>query len=183
MVKIRTETERLVIRLIEEGDYSSWLTEYENRFPSQHQYDEGKIDMSICTKEWFGDLVMKHHLMAQEDKVYVLGVFRKVDNSHLGFIDFSTIIREEFQWARFGYTIHNHFWRKGYAKEAVKAALDLAFKKLNYHRIEAHINLDNIASIKLAESVGMVYECMRKGFIYENDAWTDHLVYCINTSQ
>jgi len=178
--KIRVETVRLVIRFLEEGDYSSWLTQYENRLPSQHKYDQGKLDMSICTKEWYRDLVTKHYQMAEDDKVYVFGVFRKEDNTHIGFIDFSTIMRDEFQWARFGYTIHNHFWRKGYGKEAVKAALDLAFKKLNYHRIEAHINLDNIASIKLAESVGMMYECTRKGFIFEDDIWTDHLVYFIN---
>lgn len=80
--------------------------------------------MSICTKEWFRDLVTKHHQMAEDDKVYVFAVFRKTDNTHIGFVDFSTIMREEFQWARFGYTIHNHFWRKGYGKEAVKAAID-----------------------------------------------------------
>jgi [ribosomal protein S5]-alanine N-acetyltransferase len=180
LVTLRTETERLVIRLIEEDDYTSWLSEYENRLPSQHQYDEGKLDMSICTKEWFINLVSKHHQMAKDDQVYVLGIFGKVDHAHLGFVDFSTIMREEFQEARFGYTIHNHFWRKGYGKEAVNAALNLAFEKLNYHRIEAHINLDNIASIKLAESVGMVYECIRKGFIYEDEKWTDQLVYFKN---
>jgi len=180
LTKIMTKTERLIIRLMEEGDYSSWLTQYENRLPSQHKYDEGKLDMSICTKEWFRDLVTKHHQMAEDDKVYVFGVFRKTDNTHIGFVDFSTIMREEFQWARFGYTIHNHFWRKGYGKEAVKAAIDLAFEKLNYHRIEAHINLDNTASIKLAENVGMLYECTRKGFIYEDNKWTDQLVYFIN---
>ncbi len=178
--KIRTETERLVIRFIEEDDYSSWLTEYENRLPSQHKYDDGKIDMGICTKEWFSELVTQHYQMAVDDNVYVFSVFRKEDNAHIGVIDFSTIMRREFQWARFGYTIHNHFWRRGYGKEAVKAAIELAFEKLNYHRIEAHINLDNNASIKLAESVGMVYECTRKGFIYEDDEWTDHLVYYIN---
>ena len=40
---LRTETERLVLRLIEEDDYSSWLTEYENRLPSQHKYDEAFV--------------------------------------------------------------------------------------------------------------------------------------------
>lgn len=180
MNKISTETERLVIRLLEESDYSSWFTQYENRLPSQHQYDEGKLDMSICTKDWFYDLVTKHHQMAEDDKVYVFGIFRKVDNAHIGFVDFSTIMREEFQWARFGYTIHNQFWRQGFGKEAVKAAIHLGFEKLNYHRIEAHINLDNTASIKLAESVGMVYECTRKEFIFENDKWTDQFVYFIN---
>ncbi|MFT4415775.1 GNAT family N-acetyltransferase [Fredinandcohnia humi] len=180
MNKVKTETNRLVIRPLEEEDYFTWLTQYKKRLPSQHKYDEGNIDMSICTIEWFGNLVKKHQEMAVDDKVYVFGVFRKIDNIHIGTIDFSTIMREEFQWARFGYSIHNQFWRQGFGREAVKAAIDLAFQKLHYHRIEAHINLDNIASIMLAKSVGMVYECTRKGFIYENDEWTDHLIYYIN---
>ena len=56
----------------------------------------------------------------------------------------------------------------------------MAFQQLSYHRIEAHINHDNTPSIKLIESVGMDFECMRKGFIYENNEWTDHLVYYKN---
>lgn len=43
--------------------------------------------MSRCTKEWFRDLVTKHQQMAKDDKVYVFGVFRKVDNTHIGFGD------------------------------------------------------------------------------------------------
>jgi [ribosomal protein S5]-alanine N-acetyltransferase len=174
------ETERLVIRPLEKEDYLNWLTQFENRLPSKHKYDEGKIDMSICTKEWFYNLVEKHQQLAVDDKVYVFGIFRKVDKAHIGSIDFSTIMRDEFQWARFGYTIHNQFWRSGYGKESVKATLKLAFEKLNYHRIEAHINVDNIPSIQLAKSVGMEFECVRKGFIYEGEEWTDHLIYYIN---
>ncbi|WP_286230938.1 GNAT family N-acetyltransferase [Neobacillus mesonae] len=177
----KIETERLVIRPFEKEDYSVWFTEYENRLPSQHKYDEGKIDMGICTKDWFMKLVENQQRLALEDKVYVFGVFRKADHTQLGAIDFSTLMRDEFQWARFGYTIHNQFWRNGYGQEAVKAAISLAFEKLNYHRIEAHINPDNIPSIKLAESVGMTFECIRKGFIYEFDEWTDNLIYFINS--
>lgn len=177
---LHIETERLVIRPLEIKDYSTWLSEFENRSPSQHKYDEGRIDMSICTKEWFEDLVNNHQRMALEDNAYVFGVFLKEDTTHIGSIDFSTIMRDDFQWARFGYTIHNQFWRQGYGKEAVKAAIYLAFDKLNYHRIEAHINLDNTTSIKLAESVGLQFECIRKGFIYEFGEWTDNLIYYIN---
>lgn len=176
------ETERLIIRPLIKEDYSNWLTQFNNRMPSQHKYDDGKIDMSICTEEWFEELVNNHQQMASDDKVYVFGIFRKEDNVHLGSVDFSTIMRVEFQWARFGYTIHNQFWRQGYGKESVKGALCLAFRKLSYHRIEAHINLDNTPSIKLAESVGMEFECIRKGFIFEFDEWTDHLIYSIYSS-
>nr|WP_143781406.1 GNAT family protein [Paenibacillus amylolyticus] len=56
-----------------------------------------------------------------------------------------------------------------------------AFEYLKFHRIEAHINVDNTPSMKLAESVGMEFECLRKGFIHENNEWTDHLVYYKNS--
>ncbi|WP_417899826.1 GNAT family N-acetyltransferase [Bacillus haimaensis] len=175
------ETDRLNIRPFIKEDYLNWLNQYNNRMTSQHIYDDGKIDMSICTEEWFEELIDKHQQMALDDEVYIFGIFRKEDHAHLGAIDFSTIMREDFQWARFGYTIHNQFWRQGYGKESAKAAIKLAFEKLNYHRIEAHINLNNTPSIKLAESIGMEFECIRKGFIHEFGEWTDNLIYFINS--
>ena len=177
-----SETERLVIRPLKNVDYNNWLNEFNNRFPSQHRHDIGKIDMSECTEEWFHNLVKKHQTLALSDTGNVFGIFRKNDGKHLGMIDFSTLARSNFQWGRIGYTIHNQYWRKGYGKEAVTGALNIAFKDLQFHRIEAHINVDNAPSINLAESVGMEFECVRKGFIYEYEEWTDHLVYYINSN-
>ena len=176
------KTDRLIIRPLKVEDYKNWLSEFNNRLPSQHIYDEGRMDMSECTQEWFINLVKNHQELAWEDKAHVFGVFRKNDGTHLGMIDFSTLARSGFQWGRLGYTIHNQFWREGYGKEAVKEALNIAFRDLNFHRIEAHINLDNAASINLALSVGMEFECIRKGFIFELEEWTDHLVYSINST-
>ncbi|MEV5040052.1 GNAT family N-acetyltransferase [Peribacillus frigoritolerans] len=65
--------------------------------------------------------------------------------------------------------------------KAVKEALNIAFKDLKFHRIEAHINVDNTPSYNLAENVGMEFECIRKGFIFEFGEWTDNLVYYINS--
>ncbi|WP_439649400.1 GNAT family N-acetyltransferase [Lentibacillus daqui] len=56
-----------------------------------------------------------------------------------------------------------------------KRCFVIGFKNLGYHRIEAHINVDNTPSIRLIERVGMVYECTRKGFIYEFGDWTIRL--------
>ncbi|NDI33976.1 GNAT family N-acetyltransferase [Chengkuizengella sediminis] len=176
-----SETKRLFIRPLQERDYKNWLNEFNNRLPSQHKYDVGRIDMSECTREWFTNLVENHQQIAINDIAHVFAVFRKDDGKHLGTVDFSTLARGDFQWARIGYTIHNQYWQKGYGKEAVSEALHIAFKKLNFHRVEAHINLDNSASIHLAKSVGMEFECIRKGFIFEHDEWTDHRVYYINS--
>ena len=174
------ETERLVIRPLKNDDYSNWLSAFESRLPSQYSHDEGIMDMSECTEEWFTNLVKRHQELALNDIAHVFGIFQKDDGNHLGAVDFSTLARDVFQWGRIGYTIHNQYWQKGYGKEAVKAALHIGFWDLKFHRIEAHINLDNLPSIQLAKSAGMEFECIRKGFIYEYGEWTDHLVYYIN---
>lgn len=178
----RSETERLVIRPLTKLDYKDWLQAFEARHPSRHRHDPGKLDMSECTKEWFERLVDRHQELAKDDKAYIYGIFQRSDGVHLGMIDFSTLAREEFQWGRIGYSIHNQHWRKGYGKEAVAEALRLAFSDLNYHRIEAHINLDNEPSVKLAESAGMQFECTRKAFLFEHGEWTDHLIYYRNAA-
>ncbi|TYR73976.1 GNAT family N-acetyltransferase [Rossellomorea vietnamensis] len=174
------ETDRLIVRPLIQEDYSAWLKGFNDRLPSHYRHDQGKMDMEECTVSWFASLVEKHQSLAKNDTAYVFGVFRKTDGKHLGMIDFSTLTREDFQWGRIGYTLHNQFWGKGFGKEAVKAALDMAFSDLKYHRVEAHINLDNHNSIRLAESVGMDFECVRKGYIYEFGEWTDNVIYFKN---
>ncbi|WP_226577413.1 GNAT family N-acetyltransferase [Halobacillus litoralis] len=180
---VARETERLIIRPLKKSDYTLWLSSFEARSPSLHKHDPGRLDMTECTETWFNHLVERHQTLAVEDTAHVFAVFRKEDDQHIGMVDFSTLARDKFQWARIGYTIHNQYWKKGYGKEAVKSALDIAFYDLGFHRIEAHICVDNEASRKLSESVGLTFECIREGFIYENDEWTDHAVYAKNAEQ
>ncbi|SDC14900.1 Protein N-acetyltransferase, RimJ/RimL family [Terribacillus halophilus] len=172
----------VLVRPLRKGDYSKWFSGFSRRKLSQHTHDSGLLDMTVCTDSWFSDLVDKHQRLAAEDKAYVFAVFKEADGSHLGMIDFSTLARDDFQWGRIGYTIHNQYWGNGYGKAAVRMALDIGASKLHYQRIEAHINLDNPQSIALAKSVGMRFECIRKGFIFENGQWTDHLVF-VHTAQ
>lgn len=171
------KSSRLHVRPLQKEDYECWLEGFTNRLVSQHVYDPGKLDMSDCTSVWFDQLVDNHQSLALEDQAHVFAIFRLDDGAHLGMVDFSTLARDAFQWGRVGYTIHNQHWGHGYGKEAVDLAMRIAFDDLNFQRIEAHINLDNEASVRLAERVGMSYECTREGFIYENDEWVDHLVY------
>lgn len=172
-------TERLILRPQQSSDYDSWYAGFASRLPKQHKYDEGQVDLNHCDLAWFSELCQRHQKLSLNDEVYVFGVFSRQTNQHLGNIDLSTIRRQENQWANLGYSIHNRYWRQGFGKEAVRAALVAGFNELSYHRIEAAINLDNHASIALAQSVGMKKECIRRGFIYEDDQWVDHLIYVV----
>lgn len=171
------ETEHLILRPLEPEDYQAWYAGFSGRLPQQYEYDEGQISLDIYDLDWFSSLCQRHQEQALSDYAYIWGVFSKGMKQHLGHVDLSTIQREEKQWANLGYGIHNQYWKQGFGKEAVRAALIAGFEKLGYHRIEAAINLDNHPSIALAQSVGLQKECVRRGFYYENQQWVDHVIY------
>lgn len=170
-------TEKLILRPQQPNDYEVWYAGFAGRLPSQYKHDEGQVDLSDRDFQWFCNLCQHHQKLALQDKDYIFGVFGRENNQHLGHVDLSTIRREENQWANLGYGIHNQYQQQGFGKEATRAAIIAGFEHLNYHRIEAAINLDNDRSIALAKSVGMKKECMRPGFYYENEQWVDHLIY------
>ncbi|MCC5639538.1 GNAT family N-acetyltransferase [Nostoc sp. CHAB 5844] len=171
------ETERLILRPYKSDDYQSWYVGFSSRLLQQYKYDEGQISLNGCDFDWFANMCKRHQEQALSDYAYIFGVFLKQTQQHLGSVDISTIQREEKQWANLGYSIHNQYWRQGFGKEAVRAALIAGFENFGYHRIEAAINLDNHLSIALAESVGLQKECVRRRFYYENEQWVDHLIY------
>jgi [ribosomal protein S5]-alanine N-acetyltransferase len=175
--KLAINTERLIVRPQQPSDYEHWYAGFSGRLPSQRPHDDGLVNLDHCDSQWFTDLCERHQREALTDQVFVFGIFSRQFGHHLGNIDLSTLRRGEYQWAILGYEIHNQYWNQGFGKEAVRGALTEFFEVLGYHRIEAAINLDNQASIALAQSVGMQKECIRRGFLYENQQWVDHLIY------
>jgi RimJ/RimL family protein N-acetyltransferase len=178
---LQIETERLIIRPFKKDDYLNWYTQFDNRLPSQYPYDDGRpSNMSSSTEDWFSNWITGFDHSAKNDEMYILGIFRKEDGVNVGKIELITILRMDYQWAMMGYSIHNQFWKKGYGTESVLAATEAFFSTLDFHRIELHINVDNTPSIKLAEKAGYIFECKRKEFSFENEKWTDFLIYYKN---
>jgi len=56
------------------------------------------------------------------------------------------------------YLISKAYWKQGLGTEAAKAILNYGFEKLNLTRLICLIDKDNLASIKVAEKIGMVFE-------------------------
>jgi RimJ/RimL family protein N-acetyltransferase len=74
-----------------------------------------------------------------------------------------------------GYRLARDYWGQGYAMEAVLAVRDYGFKTLAIPRLIAMIDPQNVASIRVAEKVGMRYE---KDVMFEGYTHPDH-VYAI----
>ncbi len=177
---IVAETERLTIRPLVLEDYRAFLEGYQFSLPAQNRFDEGVFDTDFMTKEWYDGLLARRKREAEADDCYMLNIFRKEDGASLRYCDITPHYRGDFQYARIGYTIHNQFWHQGYATEAVRAMINIAFEQLGLHRLEAHVNLDNPASKRVLLKAGFRFECVREKFILEDGVWTDNEVYYVN---
>lgn len=64
----------------------------------------------------------------------------------------------EHRRAALGYAVGRAAWGRGYATEALRALLDLAFGALALHRLEADVDPRNAASIRVLERLGFRHE-------------------------
>lgn len=179
--ELRIETDRLIIRPFAIEDYENWYTQYANRLPAQSPYDDGRpADLTTSSEDWFTEWVTMFDSFARKDEFYHFGIFRKEDGVNVGKIELIKLLRLDYDWATMGDSIHNPYWRQGYALESVKAAAETFFTELNFHRIELHINVDNEPLIQLALKAGFEYECVRKNFSRANNVWADLAIYYKN---
>ncbi len=67
-----------------------------------------------------------------------------------------------------GYDFLSAYWGQGLATEAAGAVRDYAFDQLGLHRVISLIRPENLASIRVAEKIGMVKEkeCVRGSQLY-----------------
>lgn len=69
---------------------------------------------------------------------------------------------------------------QGLATEAVRALIDAAFRHLGVHRVTADCTVDNDASWRLMERLGMRREAHhRQAELYRDGTWRDGLTYAV----
>jgi RimJ/RimL family protein N-acetyltransferase len=78
-----------------------------------------------------------------------------------------------------GYVLHPGFSGHGYATEAVRTLLHLAFDELGLHRVTARVDARNLPSARLAERLGM----RREAHLIENEwfkgGWSDEFDFAL----
>ena len=87
--------------------------------------------------------------------------------------------KPNFRIAEVWYKIHPSFWRQGYTTEALIALLKFGFSELGLHRIEAGCAVENIASNKVLEKVGMTREGRKRKVLPIRGEWVDNYFYAI----
>ena len=95
----------------------------------------------------------------------------------MGALTLSNVRRGVAQTATLGYWMGKPFARQGYMTGAVKLMLDVAFRHLWLHRIEAACLPSNQASIGLLGKCGFAPEGLARGYLKIAGEWRDHLLF------
>ena len=113
-----------------------------------------------------------HQYLAQEHCYLVCD---KTHHNIVGTFNISNIVRGWFQSGYLGYAVFAPFQQKGFMYQGLLLTIEKAFTELNLHRLEANIQPENIASIKLVAKAGFVKEGYSKNYLcIGGKEWKDH---------
>lgn len=87
--------------------------------------------------------------------------------------------REAIQNAYLGYWVGAPYAGQGYMSEGLELVLRHAFESLRLHRLEANIQPDNEASIRLVERNGFRLEGFSPRYLKVCGRWRDHQRWAI----
>ncbi|MGI5325539.1 GNAT family N-acetyltransferase [Actinomadura nitritigenes] len=118
---------------------------------------------------------------AQPDEESVLICLRG-SGAIAGVVNINSIIRGRFQNGSIAYAAFAPTVGQGYMTEGLTLVVRYAFEQLQLHRLEAQIQPDNHASLKLVRKVGFRYEGCSPELLYIDGAWRDHERWAITNT-
>ncbi len=79
--------------------------------------------------------------------------------------------------AEFGYSLSRRYWGQGLATEAAKAVVEFGFRDMGLHRIEAKCMVENVASERVLQKVGLAFEGILRGYWFKHGTYRDVKLY------
>lgn len=171
---IARETDRLVLREQRESDASD-ANEYE-RLEEVARYGSSPPRSLEQSLTYIRDGLAQ----AREEprRVYDLAITEPGDDTMIGRCGLgirADAPREAMLW----YVVHPRCQGRGYAVEAARSMLALAFDELGLHRVCADIDPRNAASIRVVEKLGMRREAHFVENAWLKGEWTDSLIFAL----
>jgi ribosomal-protein-alanine N-acetyltransferase len=166
-------TARLIIREFKERDFEA-LREIDSR-PEMHIYERdlpGEADTRSALDEY-----IKNQLEVPRT-TFRFAMTIPPEDTAVGLIKLARqweLIRE---W-EVGWAVNPQVWGKGYAGETAWAVMDWAFRELNVHRIVAFCHVDNAASVRVMEKLGMHQDGQLRETRWLHGKWWDEYLFSI----
>jgi RimJ/RimL family protein N-acetyltransferase len=169
------KTERLLLKEIVDDDID--IVHDLHSIPAVDEYNTLGIPESRAATE----ALVTGWVQQQKSQPRASYIFCISDSSTSTFIGLIALKMGKLNYrsAEVWYKLHPSFWNKGYATEALNAILKFVFHDLGLHRIEAGCAVDNCASIRVLEKVGMQREGRKREILPIRGKWVDNFFYAI----
>ena len=141
------------------------------------QYTPVIKDDSFFTLDSHRGLIDYYKEARKQGSRYDFGIFKKHSAKLIGILGLYKFNSSE--KCILGYSMDKGHYGKGYATEAVKMALDFAFKEAGIHRVEAGVMPRNKGSMRVLEKVGFVQEGLARDYLKIQGIWEDHYIYSL----
>ena len=142
------ETKRLILREMVQDDFQDLADILQNpkvMYAYEHDFSENDVQV------WLDRQIKRY-------KKYGFGlwaVILKDTNEMIGQAGLTIQPYKNTEVLEIGYLLKENFWHCGYAKEAAGGCKKYAFEYLNRDKVYSIIKSDNLASVRVAESIGM----------------------------
>ena len=183
MPRLHRKTKRLTLRPLKLQDFEAWKTYVTTMSGPKSVWDRQTRAPSDPTRSQFKNFLQKQKKHRDLDQFYDLAVFENKTGQMVGRVAVMDVLRGLTQSAFIGYFIHNRFWGQGYGKEATLALIDIGFRDLKLHRLEAGIEPRNRRSIRLARSLKLRKEGLKKRALYRKGKWQDLVVFAATSEE
>nr|WP_199158076.1 GNAT family N-acetyltransferase [Pedobacter sp. ASV2] len=152
-MKIFAETERLLLRELLPEDINGLLQLDSD--PEVHQYlgqktistiEESSQNLNYIRQQYIDNGIGRWAVIEKQTNQFIgwsgLKLITELTNGHINYYDL-------------GYRFIKEYWGKGYATESAKASISYAFNQLKANEVYAIADIDNLASIKILEKLGL----------------------------
>lgn len=165
------QTQRLFLRELREADYAD-LAEMLQDEAVMYAYEHTFSDDNV--REWLDRQRMRY-------EKYGFGLWAAVLKDGGGMIGQAGLTMQPCEGEavlEIGYLLKRSFWRRGYAREAAAACREYAFETLGATTVYSIIREDNLASIRVAQAIGMKREKAFSARYYNGDR--PHLLFSVS---
>ncbi len=153
-MKIRIETERFIIRNIEEDDVNG-MFELDSD-PEVHRYIGNEPVKSMEEARQVINFIRKQYI---DNGMGRLAIVDKITNDFIGWtgLKYEQSVRKNQSYYDLGYRIRKKYWGKGIATETARESLKYGFNTLNLEEINGAADVKNIASNKILKKVELKF--------------------------
>ncbi|WP_062061396.1 GNAT family N-acetyltransferase [Aquimarina longa] len=153
-MKIHIETERLIIRDLENFD-AQGIFDLDSD-PEVHEYLGKHPIKTIQEAEEVINFIRNQYL---ENGIGRWAVIDKKTNDFMGWtgLKYEQKLREDMSYYDLGYRLRKKYWGNGIATETAIESLAYGFDKLNLKKICAAADVNNIASNKVLQKIGLQF--------------------------